>query len=693
MAAISMGQSVRVMLLALASAAVFTVATTSSEVHGGVATYVNGHEGGGYVEAEGAGDSCTASSDGTCSARYENNEYQGGASPNVAAESSEPEATLISLGVVDAPPEAEKVVATSGKGEDGSGDGDANVDNDNDATAPALQIAETAKEELRALEQRILSAKNTIEALQVEVAQQEERLSMLMEQMGGADVTQLRRSAVADLRAAGGQQHERTAGGRTIHVKREMWSDHMYMKMAVRVDAEISLAEIVCATPPTKSQDFGTCHYVIIGDSLGKLYFFDTVTGELGAEYATEGGSPITAVNHWPARRNMTMLATGHANGQVLLHRVHESIPKLGGARARNAPEARRTAKYVEPMPTVLGEEAVRERSEPSSDPPRAGVAHLGSFRCGKWRCLAVADNGGGVGVYYENGTARVYDGQTMAKQRPLAMRTASTVVTVVYPNGVATLPTRGEDARLQLAPCKMLNDSAMIAFAWDAVSVTRGYAVTEDGDTLVAIVQGASSNSVQPSAASEGGQSKGATCHVRSRSSSGLPPGALALAHIKGYLLALSQMSIGVFNTTSVYKGAIREVLVEPMESLAAELNHPFDPAATPVVVANRDRLVVVGFSGGVAAFYRSELFVAQPFDMSAMKAWTQPLFVAAMILVGGYQFYKARNKPAKIGSSSSELLSRLPEELRGEINAQMSAHGMSTRRGGAAGAYGPRY
>jgi hypothetical protein len=66
-------------------------------------------------------------------------------------------------------------------------------------------------------------------------------------------VTQLRRSAVADLRAAGGQQHERTAGGRTIHVKREMWSDHMHMKMAVRVDAEISLAEIVCATPPTVS--------------------------------------------------------------------------------------------------------------------------------------------------------------------------------------------------------------------------------------------------------------------------------------------------------------------------------------------------------------------------------------------------------------------------------------------------------
>jgi hypothetical protein len=43
-----------------------------------------------------------------------------------------------------------------------------------------------AKEELRALEQRILSAKNTIEALQVEVAQQEERLFMLMEEMGGA---------------------------------------------------------------------------------------------------------------------------------------------------------------------------------------------------------------------------------------------------------------------------------------------------------------------------------------------------------------------------------------------------------------------------------------------------------------------------------------------------------------------------
>lgn len=81
-----------------------------------------------------------------------------------------------------------------------------------------------------------------------------------------------------------------------------------------------------------------------------------------------------------------------------------------------------------------------------------------------------------------------------------------------------------------------------------------------------------------------------------------------------------------------------------------------------------------MVAFSGGVAAFYRSGLFIAKPFDMGSMKAWTQPLFVAAMILVGGYQFYRARNKSntgklSKGGGDVSQMLNQLPAHLRGEV------------------------
>jgi len=145
--------------------------------------------------------------------------------------------------------------------------------------------------------------------------------------------------------------------------------------------------------------------------------------------------------------------------------------------------------------------------------------------------------------VYYENGTARNYDGRTMVNHAPLAMRAGSTVVTVVYSSGVATLPIRQGAAGMQLTVCKGLNESSMAAFVWDAVASTRGYAITEEGDTLVAIVQSAASNAVQPSKSKDGGAPiKGPMCLIRSRSSSGLPSGPLAAMHIKGYLLALSQ-------------------------------------------------------------------------------------------------------------------------------------------------------
>eukprot|EP00873_Tetraselmis_striata_P011423 jgi/Tetstr1/431687/TSEL_021214.t1 len=568
-------------------------------------------------------------------------------------------------------------------------------DGEEEKVEAALQEAGVVEQELRALEERLLAAKSMVHALAAEVGQQEERLFQLLQKLGGA--TQLQRHTAADL------HHEGLIGGRTIHVQHEVWADHMHMRAAVRVDAEITLAEIVCG-PPAKSQDFGTCHYVIVGDFSGKLYFFDANSAELGAEYATEGGSPVTAISYWPARRNTTMIATGHANGQVLLHTVHEEVPRMG-PRSKNAPDPKRSAKSVEPVAAVLGEMEMQERAvalreqgvaSPSDAPP--GIAHLGSFRCGRMRCLAVADMAGGVGVYYENGTARNYDGRTMVNHAPLAMRAGSTVVTVVYSSGVATLPIRQGAAGMQLTVCKGLNESSMAAFVWDAVASTRGYAITEEGDTLVAIVQSAASNAVQPSKSKDGGAPiKGPMCLIRSRSSSGLPSGPLAAMHIKGYLLALSQMSVGIFNTTSVYRGTMREVLVEPLQGLARELGHPFEPTAKPVMATNRDRLVVVAFSGGVAAFYRSGLFIAKPFDMGSMKAWTQPLFVAAMILVGGYQFYRARNKSntgklSKGGGDVSQMLNQLPAHLRGEIEAELSNsnYGMSARRGGGAGGTG---
>lgn len=81
---------------------------------------------------------------------------------------------------------------------------------------------------------------------------------------------------------------------------------------------------------------------------------------------------------------------------------------------------------------------------------------------------------------------------------------------------------------------------------------------------------------------------------------------------------------------------------------------------------------MVVVGLTDGIANVYSSNLFIAKPFDMAELKAWTQPMFIGAMVIVGVWQFYRARANKSSRGEmppGAESLLRDLPPHLRSQV------------------------
>eukprot|EP00192_Tetraselmis_astigmatica_P024825 CAMPEP_0117676402 /NCGR_PEP_ID=MMETSP0804-20121206/16153_1 /TAXON_ID=1074897 /ORGANISM="Tetraselmis astigmatica, Strain CCMP880" /LENGTH=774 /DNA_ID=CAMNT_0005485537 /DNA_START=172 /DNA_END=2493 /DNA_ORIENTATION=+ len=559
---------------------------------------------------------------------------------------------------------------------------------------------EKVKAEVAALEERILAGRALVARLVEDVTREEERVLELQRMIGGEALSRLHPGTGAlardstppvqgrgGLDPAGGVQ----GGGRTFRLKTETWSDLMQPRVAMQTEADITAAKVVCSTPQ-KGKEFGTCHYVILGDKTGALYFFHPSTGKLGAELDTGTGSPVTALHEYTMRRNVTMLVTGHASGEVLLHTIHEDVPR-SGPRTKNAPEPLRSAKHAsvahhllnsstwESQVAVMAETNEQGTGDWAVDAAKGlpGVQLLETFKCGRQRCLAVAFSDGSIGSYYDNTTVRNFDSVTMAGEQPLSLRVSVTQVTVVYPSGIAFMPVRRKpnaDNRIQLHDCKGLNESSLIAYQWDALVASRGYAVTDLGDLLVVIT---GSGGPRP----DGGRQSAAAgqqCFVRSRVSAALPGGPLVLAHIKGYLFAASPDNIGVFNTTNYYRQGLQEVVVEPLESLSAELQHSLPGPGKPILATDRDRLLLVGLSGGLAAIYHSNLYVISPYDMSDMRAWTQPLFIAAMLIVGVWQFYRAKTngkgggRGGRGGQGVDNILKGLPPHLRQEVSREIS-------------------
>ena len=144
------------------------------------------------------------------------------------------------------------------------------------------------------------------------------------------------------------------------------------------------------------------------------------------------------------------------------------------------------------------------------------------------------------------------------------------------------------------------------------------------------------------------------------------------------------------------------RDVTVAPLPHLSATFGRQLDTDALShgpgLVASNRGRLVVVAFPDGLLASYESDLPVWRPAPMNT-KLWSQPVFVAAMGLIGLWQFYRSRGHRA-MGSSfggsgvgkdgDGGLDSKLLEQLMGKNGGAAMGTDASMPMGGKSTNYG---
>ena len=191
--------------------------------------------------------------------------------------------------------------------------------------------------------------------------------------------------------------------------------------------------------------------------------------------------------------------------------------------------------------------------------------------------------------------------------------------------------------------PCVNLNGTRIERLRFDAgASNGRFVGIGQNGELLAGVIIVDSNR---------------ATCVVRSvtrKNGSTLAPDS-SLATIKGYAFVANPYDVTVLNTTVVGKKPPREVTSAPTEHLAAGFGRFVGQSELSdgpgLVASNRGRLVVVAFPDGLLASYESDLPTWRPAPMNT-KLWSQPVFVAAMGLIGLWQFYRSRGHAA-MGSS----------------------------------------
>jgi len=158
---------------------------------------------------------------------------------------------------------------------------------------------------------------------------------------------------------------------------------------------------------------------------------------------------------------------------------------------------------------------------------------------------------------------------------------------------------------------------------------LSKFYAVSTDGELLTGMVN---VDTAQP------------TCALRHRRAMGLAPDS-TVTTVKGYALVSSGYDVTVLNTTAVGRKAPKDVMTEGLPELAAMFGHPMadEARAPPLVASNKQRLVVLAFTGGLVASYESDLPMWKP-EFSNIKLWQQPVFVISVVMIAVWQFYRQK-------------------------------------------------
>ncbi|KAM0934465.1 putative WD40/YVTN repeat-like-containing domain superfamily [Dioscorea sansibarensis] len=369
------------------------------------------------------------------------------------------------------------------------------------------------------------------------------------------------------------RQHEMpssAATGVAVTKLKPAWSDRFQFSAAARLDSDPTCAAVL---PYEDLQ--GISKYFAVGDSRGRVYVFSS-SGDVLMELPSASDSPVTAMlSYLSSRHNDSLLFAGHADGSLVAHRLSETIgggdewPSLSVGSTR--PFVRAAARELD-SPPVLG---------------------LELHQAGRARYVLASDAGGRIRVFTENGT--LY-GTAIASSRPLAF--AKHRLLFLTETGAGSLDLRSMVVRE--VDCEGLNGTLASAYSFDVLERAKAYGFTSNGDLIHVVLLGDVAN---------------LKCRVRAIRKAEVQ-GPVSIQAIRGYLLAVSQDSVFVYNVSSQYYGRagaprpLFSVGIQEVKSLFLNSDLVQDGILVenkPLIAADREKLVVLGLGGGYIGIYRS--------------------------------------------------------------------------------------
>ncbi|KAK7383053.1 hypothetical protein VNO78_28719 [Psophocarpus tetragonolobus] len=394
------------------------------------------------------------------------------------------------------------------------------------------------------------------------------------------------------------------ARGMSVTKYTPFWSERFQFASAVKLDFDATCINVL----PFRDQE-GLSKYVAVSDERGRVYVF-TRNGDVLVEFDTSLESPITAmVSYTSIYKNESFVATGHQNGEILIHKVWE-----GGSSGEDY-----SSVFMENVGMFVSPES-RENGLP--------VTLLEVHFLGRMKYILSADTSGKIKVFKENGSIH---GSATPSSRPLVFLKQRLMF--LTETGAGSLDLRS--MKIRESECEGLNHSIAQTYVFDAMERSKAYGFTSDGDLIYVLLLGDAMNF---------------KCRIRYKKKFDVDE-PLALQAIKGYLLIVNSEKVFVYNVSSphyVRVGVPRPVLSSSLDELRSSfLNHPIhaETKVTPLIASDREKLVIVGLGGGYVGMYHSNLPIFKG-EFNTML-WTSPVLFFILFLFGSWHFF-AKKKEA---------------------------------------------
>ncbi|KAG7654844.1 WD40-repeat-containing domain superfamily [Arabidopsis suecica] len=384
------------------------------------------------------------------------------------------------------------------------------------------------------------------------------------------------------------------------------WSERFQFTSAVKLNSDATCINVL------PFRDFeGSSKYFAIGDSKGRVYVF-LRNGDVLIEFFTTVDSPVTAmVSYSSVFKNSSFVVTGHQNGAVLLHRIHEG--SNGEDWNSNSVSMEHVGKFD---------------VDDSADP----VTLLEVHHVGRVRYILATDLSGKLTVLTENRT--VY-GSVIPSSRPLVFLKQRLLF--LTESGAGSLDLRS--MKIRETECEGLNHSLARTYVFDEAERSKAYGFTSEGEIIHVLLHGDIMNF---------------KCRVRSKKKFQMEE-PVALQSIKGYLLVINEEKVFAFNVSTqhyVRTAGPRLLFSAGLEEIrSAFLSHRESSSRTttvvktrPLIASDRENLLVIGLENGYFAVYKSKLPTLKG-DFNTML-WSSPVFFFILFLFGAWHFFAKKKE-----------------------------------------------